>query len=103
MHYRHRIIAAVVAAGLAIPLAVATSASAAPAAAAKPGHSKFTRPGKLRTCRRRRRPPTARPQQRAGYQAPTALTKKPATGAATAQVTAFAAPSQAETWGIWFR
>lgn len=99
MHYRHRIIAAVVAAGLAIPLAVATSASAAPAAAAKPGHSKFTRPGKLPNLQAPPRAPTARPQQRAGYQAPTALTKKPASGAATAQVTAFAAPSQAKTWG----
>ena len=99
MHYRHRIIAAVVAAGLAIPLAVATSASAAPAAAAKPGHSKFTRPGKLPSLPAPPRAPTSRPQQRAGYQAPTALTKKPASGAATAQVTAFAAPSQAKTWG----
>jgi len=99
MHYRHRVVAAVVAAGLAIPLAVATSANAAPAAAAKPGHSKFTRPGKLPNLPAPPRAPTSRPQQRAGYQAPTALTKKPVSGAATAQVTALAAPSQAATWG----
>ena len=99
MHYRHRFIAAVVAAGLAVPLAAATSANAAPAAAAKPGHSKFARPDKLPNLPAPPRPPTSRPQQRAGYQAPNALTKKPAKGTATAQLTALAAPSQAVTWG----
>ena len=99
MHYRHRVIAAVVAAGLALPLAAVTSASAAPAAATKPGPSKVTRTDKLPGLPAPPRPPTSRPQQRAGYQAPTALTKKPAKGAATAQLTALAAPSQAVTWG----
>jgi hypothetical protein len=99
MQHRHRVITAIVAAGLAVPLAAATSASAAPAAAAKHGHPEFTRPDKLPTLPAPPRPPTTRPQQRAGYQAPTALTRKQANGAATAQLTAFAAPSQAATWG----
>ena len=100
MHQRHRIIAAIAAAGLTATLVSATSASAAPTAAAAPGpsqgHHHF---GKLPSLPAPPRPPTSRPQQRAGYQAPTALTKKPATGAATARLTAFAAPSQAKTWG----
>jgi uncharacterized protein YdaL len=99
MHHRHRLIAAIVAAGLAVPLAAATPASAGPAAAARAGHSQFTRPDKLPSLPAPPRPPTSHPQQRAGYQTPTALTKKSANGTATAQLTALTAPSQAATWG----
>ncbi len=100
MHLRHRVIAAIVAAGLAVPLAAATSASAASAAAARPGSSKgHHHSDKLPSLPAPPRAPSTHPKERAGYQAPTALTKKSANGTATAQLSALTAPSQAKTWG----
>ena len=100
MHQRHRVIAAIAAAGLTAALATATSASATPTAAARPGPSQgHHHSGKLPSLPAPPRAPSSHPKERAGYQAPSALTKKPGQGTATAQLSALAAPSQASTWG----
>ena len=122
----HRIIAAVVlAAGVAVPLTAATSATAAPgvhvtATAATPGSS--AKPpagqapsgdGSLPTLPAPPRPPSGAPKQRTGFRAPTVrphkrgpgtVTTAATTGTAGAQLTAAGKPAvtpppQAKTWG----
>jgi uncharacterized protein YdaL len=116
MRHHRIIVAAVAAVGVALPLAVATSASAArdvhvTATAKVPSAAPPRQDGKLPSLPSPPRPPAGAPTQRAGYIAPTVRPHPRGTGVVTkaaatqgAQLTAAAKPAvtppaQAKTWG----
>jgi uncharacterized protein YdaL len=116
MRHHRIIVAAVAAVGVALPLAVATSASAArdvhvTATAKVPSATPPRQDGQLPSLPSPPRPPAGAPTQRAGYVAPTVRPHRRGTGVVTkaaatqgAQLTAAAKPAvtppaQAKTWG----